>query len=152
MKKLILFALLIILGIGLNSCSTPPQQLVYQDVRNFRLFGLSLSPDVGMDLQFYNPNNFNLSLKDAKLDVFINERQVGTTTLTSQFSVPAVDTFLMPVRMKVDLTSLFANAYSILSNREVDLRIVGNVKAGRGIYLNIPINFRTRQKLNVVNF
>ena len=152
MKKLILFALVIILGIGMNSCSTPPKALVYQDVKNFRLFALSLSPDVGMDLQFYNPNNFNLTLRDAKLDVFINERQVGTTTLTSQFSVPAVDTFLMPVRMKVDLTSLFANAYSILSNREVDLRIVGNVKAGRGIYLNIPINFRTRQKLNVVNF
>lgn len=152
MKKLILFALVIILGIGMNSCSTPPKELVYQDVKNFRLFALSLSPDVGMDLQFYNPNNFNLTLRDAKLDVFINERQVGTTTLTSQFSVPAVDTFLMPVRMKVDLTSLFANAYSILSNREVDLRIVGNVKAGRGIYLNIPINFRTRQKLNVVNF
>ena len=144
--RLLIFSLLFIAACG------NPKELVYQDVKNFRLFALSLSPDVGMDLQFYNPNNFNLTLRDAKLDVFINERQVGTTTLTSQFSVPAVDTFLMPVRMKVDLTSLFANAYSILSNREVDLRIVGNVKAGRGIYLNIPINFRTRQKLNVVNF
>lgn len=152
MKRTLLFALLAILCLGTYSCSnTAPKALTYQDVKNFRLFTLSLNPDIGMDIQFYNPNTFNLTLKDANLNVFINEREIGTTTITNSFSVPATDTFLLPVRLKANLGNIFANAYSILSNKEVDIRLVGNVKAGRGIYLNIPINYRGRQRLNVLD-
>ena len=142
--------MLIFLGFNFISCSTPPQSLTYKDVKNFRLFSLSLTPDIGADIQFYNPNNFALTLKDANINVFINEREIGKTTITNSFSVPATDTFLLPVRLKANLGNIFANAYSILSNKEVDIRLAGNVKAGRGIYLNIPINYRGRQRLNVL--
>jgi hypothetical protein len=150
MKRTVLFALLIFAGLNLISCGPTPQALTYQDVKNFRLFSLSLTPDVGMDIQFYNPNNFSLTLKDADINVLINEREIGRTTITNSFNVPATDTFLLPVKIKANLGNIFANAYSILSNKEVDVRLVGNVKAGKGIYLNIPINYRGRQRLNVL--
>ncbi|WP_276132885.1 LEA type 2 family protein [Polluticoccus soli] len=150
MKRTVLFALLIFVGLNLISCGPPPKALTYQDVKNFRLFTLSLTPDVGMDIQFYNPNNFGLKLKDADINVFINEREIGKTTITNSFDVPANDTFLLPVRLRANLGNIFANAYSILSNKEVDVRLAGYVKAGKGIYLNVPINYRGRQRLNVL--
>lgn len=147
-----LFLSAVLLCLLSAACMKTPKSLIYQDVKNFRLLSLSLTPDIGMDLQFYNPNTYNLTLKDANVNVFINDKQVGTTSLMSSFSVPANDTFLLPVKLQANLGNIFANAYSILSNRPVDVHLQGSVKAGRGIYLNIPIDFRTKLKLNVVDF
>jgi LEA14-like dessication related protein len=147
-----LFSGILLLGCLLLACTKTPKQLVYQDVKNFRLLSLSLTPDIGMDLQLYNPNTYPLTLKDANINVFINDKRVGIVSLMTSFSVPANDTFLLPVKLQADLTNIFANAYSILSNKPVDVHLQGSIKAGRGIYLNIPINYQTKLKLNVVDF
>ena len=135
---------------GLLSSCTQPRQLVYQDVQNFRLANLNLErPALGMDLRFYNPNNFGLTLKDANINVYINNTFVGNASLTNTFDVPGLDTFLLPVTLTVDIKNIFPNALSILFNKEVELRLQGNVKAGKGLFVNVPINFQGRRKLNV---
>lgn len=141
--------LLLIIIAAITSCANP-KELVYQDVQNFRIMTLSLQPEVGMDIQFYNPNSKSVTLKSADIDVFINDKLIGNTKLQSSFNVPAADTFLLPVMMKADLRGLFARSYSLLTNRTVDVRLKGSVKAGKGVYLNIPINYSGKQKLNVV--
>lgn len=133
----------------LQSCSQP-KQLVYQDVRNFRIRNLSFSdPEIGLDLQFYNPNDFGLTLKDALLNIYINDRFVGKAVLTQTFNVPRKDTFLMPVALTANLKSIFSNALLLIFNQPVDVRISGTVKAGRGLFLNIPVEYKGRQKLQV---
>ena len=149
MMKNLFYCLVAILIVGLASCSQP-QQLVYQDVKNFRIGKLSLDqPEVGMDIQFYNPNNFGLTLKDATIDVYINNQFIGKAALSNTFEVPATNTFLMPVALTADLKNIFPNALQIIFNKEVDVRLQGNVRAGKGVFLNIPINYQGRQKLNV---
>ena len=149
MKKLLHFSVLLALIIGITSCSQP-QQLVYQDVKNFRIGKLTLSqPEVGMDLQFYNPNNFGLTLKDANINVYVNNQLIGKAALSNTFSVPAMNTFLMPIALTADLKNIFPNALNIIFNKEVDLKLEGNVRAGKGVFVNIPINYQGRQKLNV---
>lgn len=149
MMKNLINCLVAILMVGLASCSQP-QQLVYQDVKNFRIGKLSLDqPEVGMDIQFYNPNNFGLTLKDATIDVYINNQFIGKAALSNTFEVPATNTFLMPVALTADLKNIFPNALQIIFNKEVDVRLQGNVRAGKGVFLNIPINYQGRQKLNV---
>ena len=149
MMKNLINCLVAILMVGLASCSQP-QQLVYQDVKNFRIGKLSLDqPEVGMDIQFYNPNNFGLTLKDATIDVYINNQFIGKAALSNTFEVPATNTFLMPVPLTADLKNIFPNALQIIFNKEVDVRLQGNVRAGKGVFLNIPINYQGRQKLNV---
>ncbi len=133
------------------SCANP-KNLVYQDVQNFRILNLSLQPDIGMDIQFYNPNSFGVTMKDADINVFINDKLIGNGRLQRTYNVPAADTFLLPVALKADLKSLFSNTYSILSNRQVSIKLQGHVKAGKGVYVNIPINYEGRQQLNVVDF
>lgn len=149
MKKLFYCSAVFALVISLLGCSQP-QQLVYKDVKNFRIGKLTLDrPEVGMDLEFYNPNDFGLTLKDANIDVFVNNQFVGKAALTNTFSVPALNTFLMPIALTADLKNIFPNALNIIFNKEVDLKLQGSVKAGKGVFINIPINYQGRQKLNI---
>ena len=143
--RLALVALLFFLG----SCSQP-QQLVYQDAKNFRVGKLSLErPELGLDLQFYNPNQFALTLKDANIEIYLNNQFIGSAVLGSMFEVPAADTFLMPVYLSADLKNVFPNALQILFNQEVDVRLQGSVRAGKGLFVTIPIHYQGKQRLNV---
>lgn len=132
----------------LASCASP-QDLVYQDVKNFRVSKISLNPEVGMDVQFYNPNKYGMTLKDADVDLYINNKLVGHAMLDKKFNVPASSTFLLPVTLIADLKSVLPNAVALMSNDEVNIRLKGNVKAGRGVMINIPINYEGKKKLNL---
>jgi LEA14-like dessication related protein len=133
-----------------GACSQP-KQLQYQDVKNFRIENLNFTkPEIGMDIQFYNPNSFGLSLKDASIDVYINDKLIGNASMSTSFSVPALDTFLMPVTLSADLSKVLPNALQLVFNKEVDVRLTGYVKAGRGVLLNIPISYKGRHKLNLL--
>lgn len=149
MNKILLLPLLILSIICLASC-TEPKQLVYQDAKNFRIGKLSFNEsEVGMDLQFFNPNNFAMTLKDANIDVYINNSFIGKAALSSAFNVPAKDTFLMPVSLNADLTNIFQNALQILFNKEVEVKLDGTVTGGRGVFFTIPIKYQGKEKLNV---
>ncbi|OSZ82765.1 hypothetical protein CAP35_05740 [Chitinophagaceae bacterium IBVUCB1] len=132
----------------LAACASP-KDLVYQDVKNFRVNKISLRPEVGMDVQFYNPNKYGMMLKDANVDLYINNKLAGHAMLTEKFQVPASSTFLLPVTLVADLKNILPNAMSLLANEEVSIRLTGNVKAGKGIMVNIPIQYEGKKKLNV---
>lgn len=135
----------------LLSCSSPAElrNLEYQSVRNFRLAKLDLKPEVGLDVQFYNPNAFGLTLKDANLELYINNAHVGDASITQSFNVPGKDTFLLPVTLVPDLQNVFPTALQLLFDNEVEVRISGSVRAGRGLFVTIPINYQGRQRLTI---
>lgn len=140
-----------ILILFLAACANP-RQLEYQDVKNFRLLELSMQPTVGMDVQFYNPNTFGMTMKDANIDLYLNGKLVGKATLAESYQVPGLDTFLLPVNLKADLQQVLPNALAILANNKIDVELKGYVKAGRGVFINIPINYKGTQELNVTGF
>src|SRR5690606_19878547 len=117
-----------------------PRDLEYQDVKNFRLLEVSMKPKVGMDVQFFNPNKFGMTMKDANIDLYINGLLVGNATLANTYNVPANDTFLLPVNLIADLGKVLPNALVILANNTMNVELKGSVKAGRGVFVNIPIN------------
>ena len=132
----------------LAACANP-RQLEYQDVKNFRLLELSMQPTVGMDVQFYNPNKYGMTLKDADINLYINNTLVGHAVMDEKFNVPAADTFLLPVKLITDLSGVFNNALSLMSNKEVTVKLQGSVKAGKGVLVRIPISYEGKKKLNV---
>lgn len=131
------------------SCSRP-KPLVYQDVREFSVRSANLTqPEVGMTLQFYNPNGYGMTLKDAIVKVYLNEQYIGEARLTQAFYAPRRDTFLLPVSLKADLTGFLSNALALAFNQEVAIRLLGTVKVGRGVFITIPIDYKGRQKLKL---
>lgn len=132
----------------LAACANP-KDLVYRDVKNFSVSKISLTPEIGMDVAFYNPNSYGMTMKDANIDLYINDKLVGHASMVDKFKVPANDTFLLPVKLTADLSSVLSNALQLMSNDMVNVKLKGSVKAGRGVLMNIPINYEGRKKLNV---
>ncbi|MEO6831587.1 MAG: LEA type 2 family protein [Chitinophagaceae bacterium] len=138
--------------LSLVSCAQP-KPLVYRDLQNFRVQSLNLQQaTMVLDLQFYNPNNYGLTLKDGDIDAYFNNKFVGKASLAGRSSIPAKDTFTTPVIVTTSLQSLVANALELLTagDKVVLIRLQGSVRAGKGnIYFRVPVNYEGRQTIHL---
>lgn len=133
-----------------TSCSRP-KELVYKDTRNFRVHKVGFqNTTLVMDLRYYNPNNFGMQLKDGDIDVFLNSSYVGKGHLDERTAVPARDTFLIPVSVDVDMSRLFSNALTLLSQKDVDVKLEGTVKVGKGgVFVRVPVRYVGKQRIDI---
>lgn len=148
----VVYTLLAVFGIAILASCANPKDLVYQDVKNFRVNSISLNPDIGMDVQFYNPNKFGMTMKDADVNLYINGELVGHATLEDSYKVQGLDTFLLPVNLKANLENILSNSIALMANKKVDVELKGSIKAGKGAFINIPINYKGKQELHVTGF
>ena len=146
------FMIIGLLVLASTGCSQP-QALVYQDLRNFRVHAANLQQaTVVLDLQFYNPNNYSLSLKNGDLDAYFNGKYLGKATLDERTAIPARDTFLMPVSVTANLGDILTNVMELLTNgnQEVMVRLEGNVRAGKGgIFIGVPVRYKGLQHIHL---
>ena len=130
-----------------------PKALVYQDVRSFRVHKADLQQvTIVLELQFYNPNNYGLSLKNGDLDAYFNEKYLGKATLEERTAIPARDTFLLPVTVTTDPGNLLANALELLTaqGKEVLVRLQGTVYAGKGgVFIGVPVRYEGGQRIHL---
>lgn len=112
--------------------------------RGFKVtsFGLKQSV-IQTNLYYYNPNNFGLELKKVDADVFINDNLAGHSIIDTLIKVPAKDTFAIPVRFEVEMKNLLSNAFSILTQDKVDVKMKGTATIGKaGIFIRLPVNYQ----------
>jgi len=144
------FILLCCAAITFASCGKPqpPQYLGYSNVR-LEKAGLKNSI-VAADLRFYNPNNYALKLKQADMDVYLNNRLMGHSVIDSLLTLPGRDTAAVPLRLQVAGKDLLASATQLLLNPTVRLRMKGNAKVGRGsFFINLPVDYEGTQKIDL---
>ena len=139
-----------LIAMAIFGCSKP-KDLQYIDFQNFQVQELGLGESViSADLKYYNPNNFKLNLKDGDLNVSLNNTFLGNSKLDTLLQIPKKDTFLIPLKMKVDMNTFLSKALNVLLTNEVDVKLDGNAKLGKaGIYFNVPIHYQGKQKLNL---
>lgn len=112
-------------------------------------FGLKEST-VSLDVEYYNPNKFPVTMKRAEVDVYVNNNYFGNTTLDSTIQVPKRDTFLLPVLLKVNMNTTVMQLLQALGQgqQEVLVKMDGSARVGRGgIFINYPIRYEGMQKL-----
>ncbi|HXS35257.1 MAG TPA: LEA type 2 family protein [Flavipsychrobacter sp.] len=148
--KISMLALSITVLLGFESCKQP-KDLIYQDVENFQIRKAALDNSaIAFDIKFYNPNNRVLKLKHADVEIYINDNNLGEIAMDEHYAIPKLDTFLLPVLLNVNMKNVLPNALQLLLNKEVDIKLKGTVKAGRGFgYINIPVNYEGKQQLNI---
>jgi len=102
-----------------------------------------------MDVKLYNPNSFTVRLKDADVDIYVNQTYIGKMfVVNGNYLVPKADTFLLPVKVDVDLKNVLPNAMRLLFDKMVDVKVTGKIKAGKhGLYVSIPINYEGKQDI-----
>ena len=143
-----LYGVLIIAAI--QGCRKP-QAMEYLDVMNFKVDKLSMGQSViSADLKFYNPNNFRMQLKQAGMDISVNDNFLGHSELDTLMDIPKSDTFFIPVNLKVDMKTLITNSLAALLTNEVNVKLDGNAKVGKaGIFFNFPFSYEGKQKIKL---
>jgi len=147
MNKKLLWALL---PFFLFACAKP-KDFDYLGVTDLKVlkFGLKEST-VSVNVKYYNPNKYPVTMKHADVDVYVNNNYFGKTILDSTIHITGRDTFYLPVLLTVEMNS---NAMSLMQSfsqgqREFQFRIEGKARVGRGgFYINYPIKYEGTQKL-----
>ncbi len=144
---LVFFSGLLFLAI-LSSCrSIKEPQLLSVENLSVTQFGLKES-NISFDMQFFNPNNQKLKLKQAEGDAWLDGNPLGHFTIDTLVQIPAKENFRLPVNMTMDMRHFVENISAALMDKQVTLKIDGMAKLGKGIiFINYPVHYEGKQKL-----
>lgn len=145
MKNLLL-ALFVVSG--LVSCRDMKDP-VFKNIENVKGDRLNFSnSSVTLDMRYFNPNNFKGQLKQAEGDAWMDSTYLGHFMVDSLVNIPANSDFLVPVKLLVDMKQILKHSLTALLNEEVNIRISGRAKAGKGgIFRNFNLNYQGKQNL-----
>ena len=127
-----------------------PKELVYLDMQHVNLsFNGVTGPELAMDVKLFNPNHYGINVKDADIDVFVNDAHIGKMfVISGNYKIPGIDTFLLPIHADVDWKNVLPNAVKLLFNNSIDLKVKGKIRAGKhGIYIGVPVNYSGKQPI-----
>lgn len=152
MKKqpvIFLFLIAAIL-ISLGSCSKP-QGFEYRGIHNLRLNTLDFNrSEISLELVYFNPNNFGVTLKNVTADIYLNKNYMGKYILDTTLFIAKRSEFSLPSTMEVDMRNLLKNALTGILGNEVLLDVSGTTRVGKsGIYINVPISYSGRHKISL---
>lgn len=132
------------------SCSSP-KALEYKTYHNFSIQKLGFNnSSITMDLEYYNPNNFGLQLRNTDLDIFINGNRFGHSSSDTLINIPRRNTFILPIKFDVDMQNIFKNAMNTLLGKEVTVKLTGKLKIGKGnVFMSLPLNYESKETFSL---
>lgn len=144
-KKTCLFALILLV---LAACQRP-KGFDYRGIRNLSIENSGTGKSsLSLDLDYYNPNDFNVSLKKVNCDVFINKNYLGKFKLDTLIHIAKRSEFFIPAKMDVDLKDILKNSFAVILNKEVLVSVKGSTRVGKsGIFITIPFDYEVHQKI-----
>lgn len=135
-----------IIALFLVSCGTakPPD---YQGISKFKVHSLGASESViRFHLDYFNPNAFGVTMKDAEFDVYVENEYLGKARLEEKIRIPAKSSFSIPIRMTAASASLLKHSFAMLMNTPLQLKVEGTTKVGKaGFYKKYPVFFEGKQ-------
>lgn len=147
MKKIVLYALFPTLLL-LNGCRRP-QAFDYREMKHLKLDQIGINKTVvSMNLVYYNPNNYGVTLKKIDCDIYLNQHFLGKYQLDTSMSIAKTSVFELPVAVSFNLKEFLKNGFSVLLNKEALVSVKGFTRVGKsGIYTTLPINYETKYKI-----
>lgn len=148
MKTLI--STLLIGLIVLSSCgSANVKEPEYRDIREVKLIELGLlQSTAGIDLIYYNPNNFGVQVAEARGDVYVDNVYLGRFGLGEKVQVKKRSEFIVPAIIKLDMIGAVKNQRDLLKKKEILVRIEGMARIKKsGLSRDVPIKFESMQNI-----
>ena len=146
----IIISTLLLGMITLASCSTSNvKEPEYRDIRDIRLIELGvLQSTAGIDLVYYNPNNFGVQLSEARGDVYVDNAYLGRFGLEEKVQVGKRSEFVIPAVLKLDMIGALKNQRELLKKKEVMVKIEGLARVKRsGMSVDVPIHYENKQNI-----
>lgn len=141
----------IIAIIFLASCKTADlKEPEYRDIRNARLIEAGLlQSTAGIDLVYYNPNNYSVNVSQARGEVYIDNKYIGRLELAEKVSVKKNAEFVLPALIKLDNVSVIKNQSDIYNRKEVLLRIEGIATLNKsGFSKELPFKYEKTESVD----
>ncbi|MFY7965012.1 MAG: LEA type 2 family protein [Chitinophagaceae bacterium] len=129
-----------------------PQGFDYRDVKNIKIDNLGFSKTtLTMDLVYFNPNNFGVTLKNVDCDIFLDKKFLGHYKLDTVMKIDKKSEFNLPSKIEVDMKNIYKNALYVLLNKEVELNVKGSSRVSKfGITINVPFDYKGKHKINIL--
>lgn len=134
----------------LTSCGTANiKEPEYRDIREIKLIEMGLlQSTAGIDMVYYNPNNFGVQLAEARGDVYVDNAYLGRFSLDDKVQVRKRSEFIVPAIIKVDMIGAIKNQQEILKKKEVLVRIEGMARVKKaGMSREVPIRYESMQNV-----
>jgi LEA14-like dessication related protein len=132
------------------SCSSP-KTFEFKEVKSFKIEKASFKKNVlNAEITYYNPNKYDLALKNINCDILVNDKQVTHYDLDTILKIPANSNFLVPARLEFELSNILPYTVDIMFNKPLKISILGNATFSRGMFTKtVPINFTTVKTINL---
>jgi LEA14-like dessication related protein len=142
------WAIFLLMVIWISGCRQPqaPEYFGFRDIEFIKATGSQ--PTLATIVKLYNPNPFTVRLKHADVDVSINGRHVGHSTLDSTIIIPRRDTFYVPVAVQVDIKAILSNVMQTLLHQQATIGLDGHVRIGYGLLtFRRPFHYEGKEDL-----
>lgn len=138
--------MLILASCGGNNNVQEPE---YRDIRNIRLINLGpLESTAGVDLVYYNPNNFGVQVATARGDIYIDDNYFGRFDLDEKVQVRKRSEFTLPALVKVDMIGAVKNQRDLYKKKEALVRIEGTATLRKaGFSKVVPIRYQQMENI-----
>jgi len=134
----------------LTSCgSSNIREPEYREISEIKLIEMGLlQSTAGIDLVYYNPNNFGVQLSEARGDVYVDNAYLGRFNLGEKVQVRKRSEFIVPAIVKLDMIGALKNQQEILKKKEVLVRVEGTARVKKaGLSRDIPLKYEGLQNI-----
>jgi LEA14-like dessication related protein len=121
----------------------------YRDIQNVRIMNVGLlQTTAGLEMVYYNPNDFGVTLSEARGDVYIDNMYFGRFGISDQVAVRKHKEFIIPAVLKMDNISAIKNHREIWKKKQASIRIEGFATVKKaGFNKEIPIKYEGIQDI-----
>lgn len=134
----------------LSSCKSEKiKEPEYRDIRDVHIIDVGLlQTTAGLDLVYYNPNSFGVTVSEARGDVYIDNAFFGRFGIQDKVTVRKRNEFIVPAIIKMDNISAIKNHRQIFQKKQAMIRIEGFATVKKaGFNKEVPIKYEGMQDL-----
>ncbi len=149
-KSSLLYILILIAAFSCKKVEAP----VYESVDELEIIDRSSnSVTISANVNFYNPNNYRITLKKADIDVLLNDKPITNFTRDYNLKIEKNEHFTVPVEIRFSMadlnTNVISSAINALLGKKQVLSYKGNIKIkAYGIRINVPVVGKTDFDIN----
>ena len=131
------------------SCHSTYKSLEYRDIKNVKMGQLGIKQSsLDFSLIVFNPNNYDIEIKNADLDIYIDGAYLGKINQDLKVTAQGMAESPLPFSIDLSMKNLLKNTLTTLFHDEIEVKVVGKLKAGRhGLYKNIEVNYIAKRKI-----
>ena len=128
-----------------SSCAI--KNVDYKRCENVRIDNLGLTPMLGMDLVYNNPNAVGCRISNTTVTIICGSDTLGLAVSNKEVKLKPYTDFTLPVETIVSLPVMLKISGQMLKSNEVSIDLKGSVTLKKFIFKR-KINFSVREKLS----